>query len=182
MKKISQANVLAKECMVTALMQLVDKKPLSSISISEITERAGVSRMTYYRNYSSKEEIFETHMAEIVDSYKNDIAKMEKQEGYGRYRNILHCFTYFERYKDFIRCLLKVGMGGLLLGALSNYMIETYYIDGDNQELYYALQAYAGSLFNVYVAWLNKAAGEPAENMAGIIYKIYREGDTAIRE
>jgi AcrR family transcriptional regulator len=64
----NQANILAKECMVTALMKLVQTKPLSAISISEITEYAGVSRMTYYRNYSSKEEIFKIYMDEIIQS------------------------------------------------------------------------------------------------------------------
>ena len=54
--KKNQANVLAKECMVSALMQLLEDKPLSAISVTELTEKAGVSRMTYYRNYQSKEE------------------------------------------------------------------------------------------------------------------------------
>ena len=39
----NQANRLARECIVTALMQLLKEKPLSAISVSELTERAGVS-------------------------------------------------------------------------------------------------------------------------------------------
>lgn len=35
------ANQLARECIVTALLQLLKEKPLSALSISEITSRAG---------------------------------------------------------------------------------------------------------------------------------------------
>ena len=72
--KKNQANVLAKECMVSALMQLLEDKPLSAISVTELTEKAGVSRMTYYRNYQSKEEIFQDYLDDIVDSYRSDVA------------------------------------------------------------------------------------------------------------
>ena len=67
--KRNQANVLAKECMVSALMQLLETKPLSAISVTELTEKAGVSRMTYYRNYQSKEEIFQDYLDDICLLY-----------------------------------------------------------------------------------------------------------------
>ena len=44
----NQANKLARECIVTALMLLLKEKPLSAISISELTEKAGVeARRTF---------------------------------------------------------------------------------------------------------------------------------------
>ncbi|WP_099468724.1 TetR/AcrR family transcriptional regulator [Konateibacter massiliensis] len=175
MKKSNQANLLARECIVTALMHLADQKPLSTISISELAKRAGVSRMTYYRNYSSKEEVFQDYMDEIIESYKNEIRKLEPQETYGDYVRILHSFKYFEKYKDFIRCILKIEMGYLLLDALSSYMIETYYKEIESYELYYILQAYAGSLFNTYIAWLKNDSSVSAEDMTMIIYKLYHK-------
>lgn len=48
------ANQIAKECLVTALIQLLKEKNLSEITISELASKAGVSRMTYYRNYTTK--------------------------------------------------------------------------------------------------------------------------------
>lgn len=48
MKRKNQSNILAREYITTALIKLANEKPLSSISISELTQKAGVSRMTYY--------------------------------------------------------------------------------------------------------------------------------------
>ena len=72
----------------------------------------------------------------------------------------------------FIACLLKVGMGNLLLDALSSYMISAYYTNKESSELYYALMAYAGALFNVYIAWLKNGGREPVEELADVIYAI----------
>ena len=57
MEKMNEVNLLTKECIVTALLRLMDTKNYSDISITEITNLAGVSRMAYYRNYKNKDEI-----------------------------------------------------------------------------------------------------------------------------
>ena len=171
MKKTNQANILAKEYITAALIQLGMEKPFSTISISELTERAGVSRMTYYRNYSSKEEVFQTYMKDIVISYREDMQRMKRTQTYGEYENILQCFRYFSRYKDFINCIIKIGMGKLLLDALNAYLLDTYYNpEHPSVRLYYTLQAYAGALFNVYMAWLSGGMKESAEELTDIIY------------
>lgn len=170
MQKKSPANLLARECIVTALIQLASQKPLSAITISELTQRAGVSRMTYYRNYQSKEEIFQTYMNDIVDAYRNDIFQKKIPETFGQYENILHCFRYFEKYKEFITCLIHVGMANLLLDALCSYITETFSTPDASIRTNYTLMAYAGALFNVYIAWLKNDTREPAESLADIIY------------
>ena len=41
------SNFFSRDRMVQALIQLLKTKSLSNITITELTERAGVSRMTY---------------------------------------------------------------------------------------------------------------------------------------
>ncbi|MCB6416481.1 TetR/AcrR family transcriptional regulator [Faecalimonas umbilicata] len=169
MKRKNQSNILAREYITTALIKLANEKPLSSISISELTQKVGVSRMTYYRNYSSKEEILETYMNEIVAAYRVDLEKMGTPKTYGNYENILHCFRYFKKYQSFLNCIIKIGMGKLLLDALTSYLLETYHKDSTDTALYYSLQAYAGALFNIYMAWTANGYKESIEELASII-------------
>ncbi|BFL48164.1 TetR/AcrR family transcriptional regulator [Lactonifactor longoviformis] len=172
------SNVFARECMVSALMLLLEEKPLSSVSVTELTKKAGVSRMTYYRNYRSKDEIFITYLDDIVDSYRKDVASWEDKGNYNSYNNMLHCFQYFYKHKEFIKCLLRSGMGNLLLQALTDYVLETYWEDREDTAFYYTLHAFAGSLFNLYIAWILRSTADPAESMASVICKIYGNGDT----
>lgn len=59
-KSNQESNLLTREAIETALLQLLEKKELAKISISELVKRAGVSRAAFYRNYDSKEEILES--------------------------------------------------------------------------------------------------------------------------
>ncbi|MDD7389116.1 MAG: TetR/AcrR family transcriptional regulator [Lachnospiraceae bacterium] len=57
MERRNISNEFLKECIADALIQLMKEKPLESITITEITALAGVGRSTYYRNFTSKEDI-----------------------------------------------------------------------------------------------------------------------------
>ena len=50
--------------------------------------------MTYYRNYTSKEDVFQKYMDEIVEEYRQEAEKLEKGKCYGGYEKILQCFQY----------------------------------------------------------------------------------------
>ncbi len=54
-----ESNRITKESLEISLLQLLEKKELTKITISELVERAGVSRAAFYRNYDSKEEILQ---------------------------------------------------------------------------------------------------------------------------
>lgn len=170
----NQANILAKECIVEALIQLLEEKSLSAITISELTEKAGVSRMTYYRNYDTKEDIFETYLDDVMEYYHEDVQKLMLQGNYYDSDNMIHCFYYLKEHRRFLDCLLKNGFGYLLLKTISNYVIKTWYKPEDEITRYYKLQAFAGSLYNLYITWSSGGMKEKPEEMATVLYKIYR--------
>ena len=47
----------SREWIFEALILLMKKTKFQDITISDITAKAGVARLTFYRNYNSKEEI-----------------------------------------------------------------------------------------------------------------------------
>lgn len=70
MKNLSnkEANKVTKECLQTALIQLMSQKPFEKITITELVRRSGVSRTAFYRNYESKEEILNEVCRSFIDS------------------------------------------------------------------------------------------------------------------
>ncbi|WP_155287070.1 TetR/AcrR family transcriptional regulator [Lacticaseibacillus zhaodongensis] len=63
-------QALSRECIQEALFLLMADEPLSSITISAIAERSGISRMGFYRNYKTKEDVlndyFTIELSKIV--------------------------------------------------------------------------------------------------------------------
>ena len=46
----------AKDYITEALLQLMEKNDYQDISITDITKKAGVNRVTFYRNFNNKDE------------------------------------------------------------------------------------------------------------------------------
>ena len=150
MKGLDRGNTTTKRRIALALMELLDEKAFGEITVTEITDRAGVSRMTYYRNYKSKEDIFVQALSDILDEYHREFqALSDGHSHYGDYENLLHCFTYFEKHRDFIYSLFRCGLGNLLLTSLSDYITNTWYHpeSGDTIEDFYVLQAFTGDVY-----------------------------------
>ena len=85
-KRISQANVYVKNEMYEALLKLLEEKSFSAISVSDITTEANVSRMSFYRNYNSIEDILIEHLDAVVEQYKiEDIDDRIKETDIGYY-------------------------------------------------------------------------------------------------
>ena len=53
----------------TLLLQLIKKQKFEDITITDIANKAGVTRVTFYRNFNSKEEIIKNHLDNITDEF-----------------------------------------------------------------------------------------------------------------
>ena len=78
-----EANKITKECLQTALLILMENKPLEKITITEIVNRSGVSRSAFYRNYSTKENLLE----DIYNSLSNTVCDAINSIKYSRGAN-----------------------------------------------------------------------------------------------
>ena len=70
-----ESNRITKESLEISLLQLLEKKELTKITISELVERAGVSRAAFYRNYDSKEEILQEIFQRTVQKITDKLAQ-----------------------------------------------------------------------------------------------------------
>ena len=64
----------ASECLTGALLKLIKTKRLDKISVTELCEKAGVSRVTYYRNFSSVESILVDYLKRATDTWWQDFS------------------------------------------------------------------------------------------------------------
>ena len=65
-----ESNKITKSSLQTALIYLMNKKDFDKITITELVKKAGVSRMAFYRNYNSKEDILEKLKVEFINILK----------------------------------------------------------------------------------------------------------------
>lgn len=69
MKKSNAANLFVKECLTDALFLLMRSQQLETITITQLTEKAGVGRVSFYRNFVSKEDIILKYLEKESESW-----------------------------------------------------------------------------------------------------------------
>ncbi len=74
---MSKQSENSKQWIAEALFQLMETTPFSEITNKQITGKAGLSHITIYRNFDSKEEIVEYYLLECLERASLDNAKMD---------------------------------------------------------------------------------------------------------
>ena len=166
-KRISKSNLQVKRDMYAALLQLMGEKPFSAISVSDITAGAGVSRMAFYRNYDTLEDILIEHISRIMELYQ---AEETEQTIFYDKKYALHCFRFLYSQREFIDALIAAGMGDLFLAKITEYLIRKWINPGSGTgKDILSLSAYAGSIYNMYRMWSKTGFVELSEEVAEIL-------------
>lgn len=170
MRKANKNNVdlknITKESLTEALFLLMDEKPYKSISISDICQKAGVSRNAFYRNYPAKDAIIRRWFFEITDKWRREIRQKYPI-------TILEVFTeIFKQYDMRRKTVVKIIKSNLMylqidiiFKSLRDLASTTKYPD-------FTLCHLAGSLSATITYWLVNEKPQFPKEMAHIVCKL----------
>lgn len=169
-----EANKIVKEKIGKALIELMEEKPFSDISVTDIINRAGVARASYYRNFESKEEVLISLTDDIMDIFRKRVAQLNVE--FFSYEYILLIFQYFRHFKYLIMPVAKAGLIHIYLDLLDRELEERLGTMTFNDVKRYQVYFYSGALFNVFLKWLENDMKETSVEMANIVYQ-FAPGD-----
>lgn len=167
MKRTQRTSDFLKECIADSLLRLLRTKPLEAITIREITELANVSRVTYYRNFTSKEEVIEFKL----DKLMTDWIEHEKT-----IRNTSACelairfFQFFYSIRDIVQTLIQAKLSLLLLNAL---IIRFGDVFTQDYAEYYRQIFISFGLCGVILTWMDTGMNESPEEMGKIVTETF---------
>lgn len=167
-KNYNKRTRFTRMCIGEAVFALMDKKAYSAIKISDIVKKAGVSRMTFYHYYESKEDALADFFHEIVAGYVRECISGKGK--YGKFHDmesIIHALKYFDQYAGFILKLVHAKLYYIVIDAMNEYMMNRIlpHYKIPDYELYF----YGGALLNVFLMWQEKGKQESAEEIARMI-------------
>ena len=101
-----------KEFISESLMILMRKKNFADITIGEITDKAGVNRSSYYRNFKSKDELIKYYFNKIIFEHMKKI-RLQKDITVKDY--LLKMFSHFYQYRKELLLIYKNNLSHLIL-------------------------------------------------------------------
>ncbi len=153
-------NTYVREHITAALLQLLREKPLRAVSVSELCERAGVGRASFYRNFSDKEDILRVRIHRLFHAWM-------QEAGLGTDRPLSELlrslFTHFEQHRDFYELLNRQG----LIYLLKDVVFELCGARPDcSKEEAYARAYFTYALYGWIEVWFQRGMRESAEEIA----------------
>ena len=136
------------------------KKKYDEISITEITQKAGVGRMSFYRNFNSKEDIIKKWIENITNNFLENSDINYKQDNTKDYFTKL--FNHLEKYKEYAILIYKANLTHLLKNEFESRILQIYEKEFGSYKSYFL----AGGIFNVYYYWLMNDCKESPDTIA----------------
>ena len=167
MVKKKKSNQFLRSCIFEALMILLQQKKYDDITVSEITSKAGVSRMTYYRTYSSKEDIVIQHFKEMVTELNEKDPEIGNQP-YEVWYKVLLDFVYSEQelMAYILRTPVLASACESFLLDLGQYCLRKYRdLDLDDPYVLNWVMYKAGAFSFVVSRWIKNGFKETPEKI-----------------
>lgn len=172
MDKRREANLRVKQNITNALFSLTEEKSLADVHITEIVEKAGVSRASFYRNYCSKEDVLVTLIRDVLDEFSEEVKI--SPEGFYTYENMLLVFQYFKKYESYILNLCHSGYAYVLLEELNHFHESIEGTMPVSSVEKYGIYMYMGALMNTALVWLAEDKKTSPEELAGYFLRMIK--------
>ncbi len=160
---------LLKDYIAEALLILMRKMEFDKITIQDITEKAGVNRSTYYRNFKSKTDVIRYFYVRCLREYLDTIDGMQiSPKDY-----FVGMFVSFRKHKDALLMLEEQGFSYLLLDVMNQYFQEDY--SEDELLKKYRFYYHTGGVFNTFALWLSDDMSTEPEELADLCLRFLPE-------
>ncbi len=159
-----ESNRLTREALEISLMQLLEKKELAKITISELVHRAGVSRAAFYRNYSSKEQMLEEIFGKTVQKIMDKLGQFNLRTEL--YQVWIILFKEAKKEARLISLAVDYNLEKYLTQAVFNFLEKRQ--QSKREASSYIHSFWSSALVSVLSKWIKDGMQVPAEKIASL--------------
>lgn len=164
MDKRKIANQRVKDRLLTALIGFVGQKDWSKVTVTELIEKSGVARASFYRNFKSVEEIVDYGIRQMTLQY--EAGKPPIAEEFHSRDLLLYKFRFYQQHAALVLAFHQANAGGTLLGLITDCVLEACGDMPASSIAKYELYYYSGAFYNMLLCWLEGGMRETPEVMA----------------
>ena len=168
MDKRKQENQRVKDQLLAALIEFAGRKDWSKVTVTELVEQAGVARASFYRNFSSVEELVEYGIGQVTQRYHEGMPDGDVDSR----ARLEFKFRFYQEHAGLVLAFHRAKAGTSLLDLITDCEIACWgdmpLSSPDRYEVYF----YAGAFYNVLLCWLESGTRESPEAMADAFMRL----------
>ena len=184
-KKTDARIIKSKTIIQKVFLELLEEKGFQKISVSEIIQRAGINRSTFYAHYNDKFDLMNSienelflQFHQIAEQAPSDYLSSNQTDSIPVSSHILRVLSFFTDNNRIITLLMSENGDPAFIGKLQNYIMTTSLENHTDTMLpipiNYASAAVLGMLSGLLVEWIKGGYKETPEEFIEIILKIIK--------
>lgn len=163
-----------KKAIYDALVRLMQKKSLNSITVTELSELADINRKTFYKYYSTVNDVLDEVIGELVNSLNDLINEMSKDYNILSPRTLFALLNTIMSDSDIMRGLFESDNGNLLFNKLQKTLQQTIVNELNANKIktnvppsqYQFIASYvSGGMVSAYYEWITSPKKTPLDEM-----------------
>ena len=155
-----QKNTYVKKQITATLIDLLKKKSLSEISISELTDKAGIGRVSFYRNYQSKEDILKEESNRLIKEWGKLYESNTESAPETLFPSL---FDFYRDHREFYTTLYNAGMSSIMMETI----VGTIQITPDMKNLEaYIKSFWAYGIYGWLLEWIKRGMPESGKELS----------------
>ena len=158
-----------------ALVELMQKKKLNSITVTELAAQADINRKTFYTYYSTVNDVLDEGINELITSLKDLLCAMSEDYNMFSPQTLFAFLNTIMSDADIARDLFASDNGSLLFNRLQKALQETLLKELVNRDIkmnvpsehYPLISSFvAGGMVSAYYEWITDPDGITLDEMA----------------
>lgn len=187
-EKIDMRIKYTREWTFEALNKLMELKSFYDIKISEIIDKAGISRATFYRNFSCKEDIIKIKVQSMFNSFNNHMLDYYKTNLPDDERILIsEFFKRVDQEEKLIDTVIKSNLEYLMIEGiiqLINFYKDSFYqvVKVNKKTQDYIIDMVSSSAWTLLSRWHKTGKEESPARLAKIYLGAFRSVYIALFE
>lgn len=174
MRRKKTTKEMMKSYIVESLLILMKEKPFADITISDIVNRAGVNRSTYYRHFYTKEDIITYFFDNLMQEYMNLFKQKNSNPTF--YKYLLTIFSTFFKHKEDLLTIHKAGLSHLYIIILNKWFQLHSPMNTVSNTKQFEIAYHIGGIYNHILLWLEHEMKESPDEMANMALSLRPDG------
>ena len=166
MQRMRKTNSIVRQNITDALFELMAEKPLDEIRISELTRRAQVARVSFYRNFGSKDDVLRAHAKGITERF------LERYDVETRLANPCGFLADYLHYYYENRRVVDLFMKSGRMDVLREEFNRAFGVGCPDRRESARRSFLAGGLYNLSYRWTLTGYDVSPEDLANFVYEL----------
>ena len=164
--QIHPSTYLYKDLISNALITLLYEKKIGLITITELCVKAQVSRRTFYRHFTDKNDVVDYYITKIMKNLALELRKCSKQD---KRSFVITFFSFFEPYTKLFVVLNNNGLGNIVFTSYIKCITTLTFSEASSQDFQYNMAFMLGGLWSLLTIWITNGCKRVPAELADIV-------------